>query len=600
MAYDIGIKIGIEGEKAYKQALQEIANGQKVMRSEMELVTAKFSGQEKSIEALTAKHDVLQRTLYGEEEKIEKIREALQNAATSFGESDKRTQAWQVQLNKAEAELIKTQRELSDTETAMSEFSDSYADAAKQTEKFGDAQAETNRNMTSLGSAVDTVAQKFGVHLPQGLTAYMDKLGAVDVKTLALVGSSAALAAALVKVEQKLISMTKESASYADNIATMSTVTGISAERLQEYTYAAELLDVSVETITASQTKLIKSMASAQEGSAAQVEAFKNLGVAVTNADGSLRSADDVFWDVIASLGKITSETDRDAAAMEILGKSARDLNPLIEAGAEGMAELADEAHQTGYILDSEALDALTSVDDAMQRFNRSTEGAKNQLSAQFAPGLEQAKKNATDFVNKSSQALQSTHLVDNFGKLLSAASGLLEPIGALISWGAPGLSAAFDLIAGSVAIVADTLTVIVGMLKVLSVVKINEGIKDISRGLGYGITSGDLNFEQKISNKSALQTNVYDPTVGGWVGNYGYNAPGTRNWRGGLTWVGENGPELVHLPKGTQIESAQESRNIGGDTFYITIDAGSVREFNDIVNIAKNARMNARKGGIK
>ena len=74
-----------------------------------------------------------------------------------------------------------------------------------------------------------------------------------------------------------------------------------------------------------------------------------------------------------------------------------------------------------------------------------------------------------------------------------------------------------------------------------------------------------------------------------------GYNASGTDNFRGGWTWVGENGPELVSLPKGSQILNNQESRSVGGDVYYITIDAKNVKEFNDIVRIAQNVNFRSR-----
>ena len=117
MAYDIGARIGIEGEKEYKKAIQDIVSGQKVLKSELELVAAKFEGQEGSIESLTAKHDVLQRTIYSEQEKIEMLRKALQNSAQAYGESDRRTMAWKEKLNRAEAELEKTKNQLKDTDT---------------------------------------------------------------------------------------------------------------------------------------------------------------------------------------------------------------------------------------------------------------------------------------------------------------------------------------------------------------------------------------------------------------------------------------------------------------------------------------------------
>ena len=80
------------------------------------------------------------------------------------------------------------------------------------------------------------------------------------------------------------------------------------------------------------------------------------------------------------------------------------------------------------------------------------------------------------------------------------------------------------------------------------------------------------------------------------WKYQNGYNAAGTQSWRGGWSWVGENGPELAYLPAGSQVKSASESRGVGGDTFYITIDAKSVREFNDVVNMAQTARLRMRK----
>ena len=66
---------------------------------------------------------------------------------------------------------------------------------------------------------------------------------------------------------------------------------------------------------------------------------------------------------------------------------------------------------------------------------------------------------------------------------------------------------------------------------------------------------------------------------------------------------MGERGPELLRLPTGSQVyptgvsQSMMQSASGGGDTYNITIDAKSVREFNDIVRIARSARQNGRMG---
>ena len=53
-------------------------------------------------------------------------------------------------------------------------------------------------------------------------------------------------------------------------------------------------------------------------------------------------------------------------------------------------------------------------------------------------------------------------------------------------------------------------------------------------------------------------------------------NARGTDYWHGGPTWVGEEGPEIVDVPRGAAIHSNEESRGIAGGT-TINIAAGAI-----------------------
>ena len=611
MAYDIGARIGIEGEKQYKQAIQDIVSGQKVLKSELELVSAKFEGQEKTIEGLTAKHDVLQRTIYTEQEKIETLRKALQNSAQAYGESDRRTMAWKEKLNRAEAELEKTKNQLKDTDTEL--------------ENFGN-------DTVKLGDALDGIAGKFGINLPDGIKNSINGMVQIDAKSLALIGTLAAVAKVVVDVEKKLISMTKASAEYADNILTMSAVTGISTEKLQEYTYAAELLDVSVETITGSQTKLINNMQEAAKGTESQAAAFERLGVSVINADGSLRDTQEVFWETIDALGRIQNGTERDALAMDIMGKSAQDLNPLIKAGADRMQELADEAENVGYVLSEKELDALGKVDDAMQRLDKTTEGVKNQLSAEFAPYLASATEKWTDLIAGTGKALKDSGLIDGFGMLLDTFAGIIQPTDTLSGKSLPALTQALRPVAELMAGIASTIELIASIVDIKSLfTKPGEYFKRIYTASGLGYNQGYKNQIQQLQDKyTQMGTNAatdaagygeyyydgkyyanrdaalyaqfsasgYNGTFEAWKVANGYNASGNHNWRGGYSWVGENGPELVRLPKGSTILSAQESREAVGDTYVsVTIDAKNVKEFNDIVRIAQEARMKGRKG---
>lgn len=110
MADSFGLKIGVEGEKEFKKALSEINQNFKVLGSEMklvssQLVSSQFDKNDKSVDALTAQNQVLSKEIDEQKNKIELLKQALDNASSSFGENDRRTQQWQIKLNNAQATL---------------------------------------------------------------------------------------------------------------------------------------------------------------------------------------------------------------------------------------------------------------------------------------------------------------------------------------------------------------------------------------------------------------------------------------------------------------------------------------------------------------
>ena len=107
MADNFGLKIGLEGEKEFKKAIADINQSFNVLGSEMNLVSSEFDKNDKSVDALTARNQVLNKEIEAQKQKIETLRSALDNAVSSFGENDKRTQNWQIQLNNATANLTR-------------------------------------------------------------------------------------------------------------------------------------------------------------------------------------------------------------------------------------------------------------------------------------------------------------------------------------------------------------------------------------------------------------------------------------------------------------------------------------------------------------
>lgn len=158
MADNFGLKIGLEGEKEFKKALSDINSSFKLLGSEMKLVESQFSKNDTSVQALTARNTVLNKEIEAQKQKIETLRSALENAASSFGENDKRTQAWQIQLNNAEAALNNMEREVSDNEKAIDAMSDEMGDAENAADKLGDEVEETGQQSDEAGGKFE----KFG------------------------------------------------------------------------------------------------------------------------------------------------------------------------------------------------------------------------------------------------------------------------------------------------------------------------------------------------------------------------------------------------------------------------------------------------------
>jgi len=159
---DFGLRIGIEGEKDFKNALKDINQSFKVLGSEMNLVSSQFDKQDKSIEALTARNKVLNKEIDEQKNKIDTLKKALENASKSFGENDKRTQNWQIQLNKAKAELNGMERELTQSAQAADDLGDEITESANAAEKSGSKFEKLGGILKGVGVAMGAVAVAAG------------------------------------------------------------------------------------------------------------------------------------------------------------------------------------------------------------------------------------------------------------------------------------------------------------------------------------------------------------------------------------------------------------------------------------------------------
>ena len=605
----IDTKIAISGEKQYKQALSEINGGLKVLGSEMEKIDAKYKGNENSVQALTEKGDVLQRQLLSQKEKVDELRKALEYAKNEYGESNKKTMDYEASLNKAEAQAYKLEAAIKENDEALK-----------------NANETTGKNSKS----VLDLADKFGINLPSGARSALEAIEGMSSGSVAAIGLVTGAVTAATKAVKELVESTKEAAGRVDDFVTASAKSGIDTYTLQVLNYMEDLADVDVSDVTSSITKLTASMASAAEGTESTSQAFANLGISVTNSDGTLRNASEVIWEVVDALGQVPAGTERDAAAMDIFGKKAQELNTLINLGSDGFIEFAQEAESVGYILDEQEQTTLNSYNDALDRTAKLQDALNQQMAVQLAPGLQELTEGWAKLKAEGIQLIVDSDIIETLGEIFKL----------------------LGMVAEAVSYVVDGVNVLLNPLDALQKLfgKNNETIAENNETMGVNNALVQANTNATESETAALQRKnaamqqntqtmqqltkaqeEYLRTVGitasnigtidgnyvqaiqgrdgtvhyynidtadySWADKFDWNASGNMNYAGGYTWVGENGPEKVYLPQGTQIQNAQESRN-GGDTYNISINANEIKEFEDIVRIVKNSRVKARMRG--
>lgn len=570
----IKTKFALEGEKEYKAALAEINSGLKVLNSEMKLTAAKFEDNADGMDALTAKGDVLERQILSQKEKIETLKAALQNSAEAFGESDKKTSAWKVSLNNAEAELVKLERELRDNREAMEQA----GKAAEENDTifselcsiFGNAESEAK----GLGDMAEDLAGKLGINLPDGAKEALNAIGDVNAQTALLAGGAAAAAAAIVEIEKALIGLTTDRAAAATELANIAETINMDVEATQQWDYVLKTVGSSIEEAQGDLSAFQEKIMEASTGTGEAAEMFAKLGVNVIDQNGALRDTESVLLDTIHALQLMADETDRNATSSILLGGTGEKLIPIYNQSAESLDYLLEKKKELG-IMTGDEIEALRDVSEALLDYEERTTSAKNTIAAEFAPALEEFYNIAGTGLQGLGESAEKSGLVNFFGSVLELVSALapaFDLLGAAIEFLEPG----FDMLSITLGLVADGLNIVVNLASALA----NLVTFDFA-----GAGDNWDNVMSIFSGNSATERSFVNA----------FNASGNANFAGGYTWVGENGPELAYLPQGTRIFNNQESRELGGDIINVTISAKDVKEFNDIVAIAKAARRTER-----
>ena len=429
------------------------------------------------------------------------------------------TKGFQANLKSIDSSLKNTQSQLKDVNKLLKldptntellrQKQDLLKKATEDTKKRLDELNNALKQMESAPNASETIEQQNAlkreiIETKSALDEYEDALGRSNVALNVIAGTSKevaektkAISAVSGGLATALVGNAINSASMADDLNTLSSQTGFTVEELQKMKYASDIVDVSMDQMTGSIQKMTKQMSSGNK-------AFETLGVSLTDSNGNMRDAKDVWYDSLDALSKVQNETERDALSMEIFGKSAMDMAGIIDDGGASLKALGDEAEGLGLIMSQDMVDDANVLQDSIDRMKGRTEQAFLTMGASLASSLVPAFEKVFDVVTKVVQwfanldgGTQQTILVI-LGLIasISPLSGLISQITTVVM----GLSSAFAFITSPIGIVIG----IIGALIAIGVLlwKNWDTIKEKASALFTSISNTFDRIKSAISDK--------------------------------------------------------------------------------------------------
>jgi len=224
----------------------------------------------------------------------------------------------------------------------------------------------------------------------------------------------------------------KDFAAAGDEIHKMSLRTGIAAESLSRFSYAAEIGGASLATIEKAAKRMAATIYDAGEGLSTSVDAFDNLGISVADFQGL--KPEEQFMKLAGALADVEDASTRSALAQRIFGRAGTELLPMLAAGTEGLKEMMEQAEKFAPIFSADAAEAAAEFTDSMTRLKGTMEKTKHMVAEALMPTITSLVDKVTEIIGKI-KAWRDEHpeLFDKIVEVTSVVGLLLIPLGTLL-----------------------------------------------------------------------------------------------------------------------------------------------------------------------
>lgn len=372
MPREIKTTIAVDGEAAFKRAINDANTSLRNMGTQLTLAQAQFKKDGDAMKLMETRSKALKGEIGQQEEIVRALEKAVADSTKAYGENSQKTEKWEAELNRAKAKLVSLQSELTLNDAGLDRNGKAFDESAQ---KAADYQA----TLQNIGKNVSFQSISEGIG---GITGTIE--GAI----------------------KKVFSFAKairdtfaDAGEWADELMTNATKYDMDVETLQKWQNAADFIDTDVETIISARDKLGKKMKSGWKDG--ELDMWQVLGIDLTDAEGKYRDKMDVMWEVgesLMNMAKIDGDDVRaDAYAMEVFGKGWRELMPLFAAGREEWEKTVAEQQ----VVSEERVKALGELDDANQALENSWDVTKYSFLAELAPVI-------TDVTNAVTEMLKA------------------------------------------------------------------------------------------------------------------------------------------------------------------------------------------------
>lgn len=431
----------------------------------------------------------------------------LQKALTGVDKQLRATQAnlkdvnKLLKLNPGSTELLtQKQKNLSEAINLTKDRLEQLRSAQSGVEKGGSEWDALQREIIETEGrlkGLKTEMRNFGSVSAQQLKAVGGKLQEAGSKVEEVGRKLSGISAGAAAVGTGLLKLGYDAVTSADDINTLAKQTGISTDEIQKMRYAADLVDVSLEDITGALRKMKPKM---DENN----ETFQRLGVSVTNADGSLRSATDVFYDSIDALSKVQNETERDQLAMALFGKRADQLAGIIDDGGAALKQYGAEAENLGLIMSGETLDALNQTNDVIDQTKARLDGTMAQIGADVATVLGPALEKGAEWIGTITAKLRE--LTPEQAETILKIVGIVAAIGPVLVIGGKliaGVGSLIWILGSVVGFLGGPLTIAIAAIIAVGVLlyKNWDTIKEKATELWNGVKSTFESIKNTVSS---------------------------------------------------------------------------------------------------